>query len=62
MLDRVQPSTYDANIVVDLYTPGINITIVAGKSIRVMVQNLSFELDCTQEVKLIDDPAMRFKL
>jgi hypothetical protein len=62
MLDRVQPSANDANIVVDLHTPGINVTIAAGKVIRVMVQNLGFELDCTQGVKLVEDPAMRFQL
>ena len=62
MLDRVQPSANDANIVVDLHTPGINVTMAAGKVIRVTVQNLSFELDCTQGVKLVEDPAMRFQL
>ena len=62
MLNRVQPSADDANIVADLHTPGINITMAARKVIRVTVQNLSFELDCTQGVKLVDDPAMRFQL
>jgi hypothetical protein len=47
MLDRVQPSANDATIVVDLYTPGINVTKAARKVIRVTVQNLGFELDCT---------------
>src|SRR6266536_4002478 len=61
MLDRVQPSANDANIVVDLHTPGINVRMAAGKVIRVMVQNLNFELDCTQGVKLVEDPAMRFQ-
>ena len=62
MLNRVQPSADDANIVFDLHTPGINVTMAAGKLIRVTVQNLSFELDCTQGVKLVDNPAMRFQL
>ena len=62
MLDRVQPSANDANIVVDLHTPGINVTMAAGKVVRVIVQKLSFELDCTQGVKLVEDPAMRFQL
>src|SRR6266487_1278364 len=61
MLDRVQPSADDANIIVDLHTPGINVTMAAGKVIRVTVQNLSFELDYTQGVKLVEDPAMRFQ-
>lgn len=62
MLDRVQPSANDANIIVDLHTPGINVTMAAGEVIRVTVQNLSFELDCTQGVKLVEDSAMRFQL
>jgi hypothetical protein len=36
--------------------------MAAGKVIRVTVQNLSFELDCTQGIKLVEDPAMRFQL
>jgi hypothetical protein len=59
---RVQPSADDANIIVDLHTPGINVAMAAGKVIRVTVQNLSFELDCTQGVKLVEDPAIRFQL
>jgi hypothetical protein len=35
---------------------------VARKVIRVTVQNLSFELDCTQGVNLVEDPAMLFQL
>ena len=62
MLDRVQPSADNANIAVDLHTPGINVTMAARKVIRVTVQNLSFELDCTQGVKLVEDPAMQFQL
>jgi len=34
----------------------------ARKVVRVTVQNLSFELDRTQRVKLVEDPAMRFQL
>jgi hypothetical protein len=62
MLDRVQPSVNDTDIIVDLHTPGINVTMAARKVVRVTVQNLSFELDCTQGVKLVEDPAMRFQL
>jgi len=43
-------------------TPGISVVMAAGKVVRVTVQNLSFELDCTQGVKLVEDPAMRFQL
>jgi len=45
MLDSVQPSADDTNIALDLYTLGINVTMAAGKVIRVTVPNLSFELD-----------------
>jgi len=38
MLERVQPFAYNTNIVVDLYTPGISVTIAAGKVIKVTVQ------------------------
>ena len=61
MLNCVQPSPDDTDIVIDLHALGINVTIAAGKIIRVTVQNLSFELDCTQGVKLVNDPAMRFQ-
>jgi len=62
MLDRVQPSAGDTNIIVDLYTPSVNVTMAAVKAIRATLQNLSFELDCTQGVRLVEDPAMRFQL
>ena len=61
MLDHAQPSIAIL-ISSSISTPGINVTMAAGKVIRVMVQNLSFELDCTQGVKLVEDPAMRFQL
>jgi hypothetical protein len=35
MLNRVQPSADDANIVADIHTPGMNIIIAAGKVIGV---------------------------
>jgi len=62
MLGRVQPSADDADIVVDLHTLDINVTTAARKVIRVTVHNLSFELDCTQGVKMVENPAMRFQL
>jgi hypothetical protein len=62
MLSRVQPSADDANIIVDLHTLGMNVTMAGRKVIRVTVQNLSFELDCTHGVKLVEDPVMRFQL
>jgi hypothetical protein len=60
ILDRVQPSADNANIVVDLYAPGMNVVIATGKVIRVTVQNLRVDLDCTQGGGLVEDPAMRF--
>lgn len=48
MLDRIQPSADDANIVVDPHTPGKNATVAAGKTLRATEQNLSFALDYTQ--------------
>jgi hypothetical protein len=62
MLDRVRSSADDIKIIVDIHTPGINATMVARKIVRVTVQDLSFELDCTQGIKLVEDPAMRFQL
>ena len=60
MLDRVQPSAKDTNIIVDPYTDGINVAMTAGKIIRATVQNLTCELDCTEGVKLVENPAIRF--
>lgn len=33
-----------------------------GRVLGVMVQDLTFELNCTLKVKLVEDPAMRFQL
>jgi hypothetical protein len=49
MLDCVQSSVDNANIIVDLHTPGIDATIAAGKVVKVIVKNLSFTQDYTQE-------------
>jgi hypothetical protein len=62
MLSRVKASASDPNIFVDLHTPGINVTLVAGKVLKVTVENLTFKLNCTHKVKLVEDPAMRFQL
>ncbi|CAG8976282.1 hypothetical protein HYALB_00011767 [Hymenoscyphus albidus] len=61
MIQRVQPDD-NVGLIVDLHTPGINVTMATGKAITVTVQNLSFKLDCTRGVKLVEDPAMRFQL
>lgn len=62
MLSRVKASANDPDIFVDLHTPGIDVTLVAGKVLKVTVENLTFKLDCTRKVKLIEDLAMRFQL
>jgi hypothetical protein len=41
---------------------GTNVTTAAGKAVKATVQNPSFELDCTQGVRLVEDPSMRFQL
>ncbi|CAG8981546.1 hypothetical protein HYALB_00013931 [Hymenoscyphus albidus] len=61
MLRRVQLDD-NVDILVDLHTPGINVTMATVKAITVTVQNLSFKLDCTRGVKLVEDPAMRSQL
>jgi hypothetical protein len=62
MVERVQASANDPDIFVDLYTTGVNLTMGAGRVLRVTVQNLTFELDCTRKVELVENPAMRFQL
>ena len=61
MLRRVQLSTTN-DIIVDLHSLGMNVALAGGKVIRVSVQSLSFDLDCTDGVKLVEDLAMRFQL
>lgn len=60
MFLRVKASANDPNIFVDLHAPGVDITLVAGKVLKVTVQILTFKLDCTRSAKLIKDSAMRF--
>jgi hypothetical protein len=62
MVKRIQASTNDPNIFIDHHTTGINITMGARNALRVTVQDLTFELDYEREVKLLEDPAMRFQL
>ncbi|KUJ09516.1 uncharacterized protein LY89DRAFT_676297 [Mollisia scopiformis] len=49
MLERV--AFANPNIFVDLHTPGIDVTL-AGKVLKVTVENLTFELDYRRKVKV----------
>jgi len=59
MLSRAKASANDPDIFIDLYTPGIDVTL-AGKVLKVTVENLTFELDCTHEVEWLEDSTLRF--
>jgi hypothetical protein len=62
MLERVKASANDPDIFVDLHTPGIAIAMAAGKVLRVTIQDMTFALDCTSKVTLVEDVALRFRL
>ena len=62
ILERVQHSFENTDIVVDIHTQGIMLEMSSTKVLTVTVQNLSFQLDCKGPVELIKNPALRFQL